>query len=487
MRNILLLLAVLLPFASMSPALGQTPGQTGTSDIDPLLEHALTRWTGDLDGILERGFIRVATANSPMYFRADGATEGGLAVEFQHIFETYLNNHYKKQRKRRSYAVVLMPMARDKIIPAVLNGVADIAIANLTITPERRKEVSFTIPTRKNVRELVVAGPSGAGVKSFDDLAATPIHVRRSSSYFEHLSALNTKRKAAGKPEIEVREIDDKLEDFDILELVNSEVIAATVVDDHKAEIYAEVLDGLRVIPELAVHEGGEIAWAVRPDNPDLLKAMNAFAKTVRKGSLTGNILIKRFFNKETLVENVGTDTAVKRFEETVDIIRNYAGLYEFDWLMITAQGYQESRLDQSKKSHVGAIGIMQVMPRTARDPVVGIPNIEIADANVHAGVKYLRHLFDHYFDDPEISDLDRVLFSFAAYNAGPGNIAKSRRKAAKMGLDPNVWFDNVEIATARSVSREPVIYVRNIYKYFVSYKFLQVAHRSKAGPANSQ
>ncbi|WP_420404964.1 transglycosylase SLT domain-containing protein [Nisaea sp.] len=450
-------------------------------EIDPLLEHALTPWKGDLAEILERGFVRVATANSPMYFRADGVTEGGIAVEFQHILESYLNKEYKKQRKRRSYAVVLMPMARDKIIPAVLNGIADIAIANLTITPERRKEVAFTIPTRKGVRELVVSGPAGRNIGSFDDLAGTPIHVRRSSSYHEHLLALNAERKSAGEPEIEVREIDSNLEDFDVLELVNSGVIAATVVDDHKVEIYAEILENLRVHEDLSVHEGGQIAWALRPDNPDLLASMNKFAKTVRKGSLTGNILINRFFNKNSLVQNIGSENSVRRFAETVDIIRNYSGQYEFDWLMITAQGFQESRLDQSKKSHVGAIGIMQVMPQTAKDPVVGIPNIDVADANVHAGVKYLRHLHDHYFDEPDISELDRVLLSFAAYNAGPGNISKARRRATKMGLDPNKWFDNVEIATARTVSREPVIYVRNIYKYYVSYKFLQHSFQTKA------
>lgn len=482
MRKLLALLVLVSALAFETSANGQNAKQPDEAvNLHPLLEHALTPWKGDLDGILERGFLRVATANSPMYFHADGIDEGGVAVQFQHIFESFLNENFKKQRKRRSYAVVLMPMARDKIIPALLNGVADIAIANLTITPERQKQVAFTIPTRKDVRELLVTGPEGAGVDSFDDLTGTPVHVRRSSSYYEHLMTLNVERKAAGKSEIAVHEIDANLEDFDVLELVNSGVIGATVVDDHKVEVYAEILEDLKVHNDLAVHEGGQIAWALRPDNPKLLASMNDFAKTVRKGSLTGNILLKRFFNKETLLENVGSEDSMKRFAGTVDIIRNYSGEYEFDWLMITAQGFQESRLDQSKKSHAGAIGIMQVMPQTAQDPVVGIPNINVADANVHAGVKYLRHLYDYYFNEPGISDLDRVLLSFAAYNAGPGNIAKSRRRATKMGLDSNIWFDNVEIATARTVSREPVIYVRNIYKYYVSYKFLQHSFLNKA------
>ncbi len=154
-------------------------------------------------------------------------------------------------------------------------------------------------------------------------------------------------------------------------------------------------------------------------------------------------------------------------------LLKTYAGKYDFDWLMIAAQGYQESYLDQSKRSPVGAIGVMQVMPATARDPNVAIPQIHLQEPNIHAGVKYLRFLRDRYFSDPVLSDLDRTLFSFAAYNAGPGNVAKARKRAAKLGLDPNQWLDNVEIAAAKVVSREPIVYVRNIYKYFVAYKLL--------------
>lgn len=140
---------------------------------------------------------------------------------------------------------------------------------------------------------------------------------------------------------------------------------------------------------------------------------------------------------------------------------------------MIAAQGYQESCLDQSKRSPVGAVGVLQVMPATAKDPNVGIPDIHLTEPNIHAGVKYLRFLRDHFCSDPSLSKLDQTPFSFAAYNAGPGNVAKARKRAAKLGLNPNVWLDNVEIAAAKVVSREPVIYVRNIYKYYVAYVVL--------------
>jgi soluble lytic murein transglycosylase-like protein len=169
------------------------------------------------------------------------------------------------------------------------------------------------------------------------------------------------------------------------------------------------------------------------------------------------------------------------KFVETFGLIRRHAATYNFDPLLIAAQGFQESGLDQSKRSPLGAIGIMQVMPSTARDPNVGISDIHIAERNVEAGVKYLRFVHDRYFSDPALSPLDRTLFSFAAYNAGPGNIAKARQHAEELGLDPNVWFDSVELAAARVISREPVIYVRNILRFYASYQ-LSEERRAAAG-----
>ena len=222
---------------------------------------------------------------------------------------------------------------------------------------------------------------------------------------------------------------------------------------------------------DLAINEGGSIAWAMRQKSPKLLSSVNEFVKQAKKGTLLGNILIKRYLTNVQWIDNVRSGEAQKRYEASIDIIKTYAGRYDFDWLMIMAQGYQESKLDQSKRSHAGAVGIMQVLPSTAADPNVGIPDIEQAEPNVHAGVKYLRFLRDRYFSSEDISPLDRVLLSFAAYNAGPRNIARAQKKAAQMGLDPNRWFGQLEVAAAKTISREPVLYVRNIYKYYVAYK----------------
>ena len=471
---------LLVCFGMLQPgvAAADSHSDAAISDEDAVLALANEPWKGDLDGILERGFLRLATANSPLYFSADGLDQRGLAVEIAREFEDFLDKAHPK--KGRHVRVILMPMARDEILQAVIDGRADVAAANLTITAERSGLVAFSEPTTKDIREIVITGPDAPKVMSLDDLVETKLYLRQSSSYFEHLEALNEKREAEGKSAIPVETMDEYLEDYDLLEMVDAGILPAIVVDSHKVKIWKPVFDNITLHEDLFINDGGEIGWAIRKDSPKFLSSLNEFIDSIRKGTLLGNVLIKRYIKNPKWIGNVRSETALSRYEETLEIIRRYADEYDFDWLMITAQGYQESGLDQSKKSNAGAIGIMQVLPTTAKDPSVNIPDISTPENNVHAGVRYLRWLRSTYYDDPEIAPVDRVLFAFAAYNAGPGNMKKARRRAEKLGLDPDVWFNNVEIGAAKAISREPVIYVRNIYKYYIAYKLLEQTREAR-------
>jgi membrane-bound lytic murein transglycosylase MltF len=168
-------------------------------------------------------------------------------------------------------------------------------------------------------------------------------------------------------------------------------------------------------------------------------------------------------------VRNATAEADWQRFEKTVALFRKYGERYSFDYLMVAALGYQESRLDQNARSHVGAIGIMQLMPETAQGLEVG--DITKAEPNVHGGFKYLRQIYDRHLDTGGLDEQNRTLFAIAAYNAGSGRVARLRAEASQKGLDPNVWFNNVELIAARRVGQETVIYVRNIYKYYIAYK----------------
>jgi membrane-bound lytic murein transglycosylase MltF len=243
------------------------------------------------------------------------------------------------------------------------------------------------------------------------------------------------------------------------------------VVDSHKADFWNQVFDNITVHKNLAVNRGGHIAWAMRKNSPKLKALVNEFIKSHKVGTLHGNILIKRYLKDASYVKDALSSKDRQRFESMVKIFHKYAGQYGFDFLMVAAQGYQESRLDQSVRSKAGAVGVMQLLPTTAKDPNVGIPDIEKLESNIHAGTKYLRFLLDRYFKDAPMTELNKWLFAFAAYNAGPARIAQLREKAPDMGLDPNRWFGHVEVVAAKTVGREPVDYVSNIYKYYVAYR----------------
>ncbi len=461
----------------LSSCVGLLLASAGSAVADSVDEAALQEfvaapWTGDLEGMRERGFVRLLTTYNPLYFTYDGIEQRGIVVESARAFEDHLGQ--ASNRKGGDLHVVLIPVARDELLPSLRAGRGDVVSANLTITPARQALVAFSDPMVPDVRELVVSGPAARGLGSLDDLSGTTLYVRESSSYYEHLAELNAVRERAGKTEIPVRKADERLEDYDLLEMVNAGLIPAVVVDGYKARLWAQVFDDIEVHEDIVTHSGGSLAWAVRNDSPELLAEVNAFVKVVRKGTMLGNILIKRYYGSTKWIDNIYSETGRERYRETIDLIQRYADLYEFDALMLTAQAYQESKLDQSTRSPAGAIGIMQVLRSTAADPNVDIPNIDEAEQNVHAGAKYLRFLRKRYFSSDEIAPLDRILFSFAAYNAGPRAIRRARQLAADMGFDRNVWFGNVEVAAARTISREPVVYVRNIYKYYIAYTQLE-------------
>jgi membrane-bound lytic murein transglycosylase MltF len=393
------------------------------------------------------------------------------------LFEDHLAEEIGRVR---SPTVVVIPVGRDELIPGLINGRGDVVMGNLTITPARQKLVDFGPPLHPNVDELVITGPAAKSIGSFDDLVKTGLYVRRSSSYFEHLQTLNAERKIQGKKPIPVTEADENLEDYDLLDMVNAGVIKAIVVDSHKATFWEQVFDKIKIHHHLSMHSGNQIAWAIRKNSPVLMKSITAFGKTVKKGSLLGNIVLKRYLSNTRWLNNALVGKDRKRYEETIEIIKKYAGQYEFDWLIIAAQAYQEWGFDRSKRSSAGAVGVMQLMPSTAADKAVGIPDVSTLENNVHAGVKYLNWLRQTYYSTETISPLDRVLFSFAAYNAGPGNMKRARRHAKKLGFDPNRWFGNVEIGMYRVVSGEPASYVRNIYKYYVTYQGLEKSRRAR-------
>ena len=426
-------------------------------------------WSGDLDGMVERRVIRVLTVYGLGRYFVDSGQEKGITYELFRKFEDEINK--REGRKHVRIHVVFIPVARDELIPGLLSGRGDIAAAGLTITPEREALIDFTVPISKELSEVLVTGPSAPSVSSINDLAGRDVYVRASSSYRSSLDALNRRLREEGLEETRIRDISELLEDEDLLELVNSGALEWAVVDDYKARIWSDVFENLVVRDDIVFRAGGQMGFAIRKDSPQLKSALNEFTKTHRQGTLQGNMLVNRYLRDFDWTKNALGADDYRRFREVAGIFEKYGNQYGVDYLIVAAQGYQESRLIQSARSGAGAIGIMQLLPSTAADPNVGIPDITKAEANIHAGVKYLDFIRKRYFNDPEMDEMNRTLFALASYNAGPARIAKLRAKAGQQGYNPHIWFDNVEIIAAQEIGRETVQYVANIIKYYVVYR----------------
>ena len=478
----------------------EAPPTTGSPQADsalavapqPSIDPEVAKFFGldqkhgdDLDAMRERRLIRALVPYSHTQYFFDGFTQRGLSYEALKLFEEHLNRKFKTRKSK--IHVVIIPVTRDELIPRLLDGTGDIALGGLTITPAREALVDFC-PFGMVVRELLVTGPADStALASAEDLSGREVWVRASSSYRESLEALNERLVAGGKPPVKIRAADEVLEAEDLLEMVNAGLIGATVVDDYVAEFWSKIFSQIHLHDEFALREGGHLGWALRRENPQLKAVVGEFLTANQVGTKTANILIQRYFEDTKWARNAYGQQDLERFRQVIALFQRYADRYRFDWLMCAAQGYQESQLNQKTRSPVGAIGVMQVMPATARSAEVGIPAIEQLEPNIHAGIKYMRVLADTYFPDLAADPREQMLFSLAGYNAGPTRIARLRKEAAASGLDPNLWFRNVEIVTARRVGSEPVRYVSNIYKYYVAYKV--VAERlgkegRPAGPA---
>jgi len=469
--------ALCVYFLLANPGLAQKPApQTRASEtltIDPM--EMQKPWIGDLDGMIERRVIRVLTVNSKTFYFHDKGVQRGTVVDIFRVFENDLNKKLaagkKLKGKNLKVKVFFIPLRRDQLLPALAAGKGDIVAANLTVTPERQQLVDFAPANMANVTEVVVSGRASPKVTSLDDLSGQEIFVRKSSSYYESLVALNEKFTAAKKAPVRLKEAPETLEDEDLLEMLDAGLVALVVVDKHKADFWKQIFPKLTVHENVVVRAGGEVAWAMRKGSPQLMATAADFVSRHKVGTAIGNQLLTQYLKNVKYVKNAASEEERRKFLALIHYFQKYGAQYDVDWLLMGAQGYQESQLNQNAKSPVGAIGVMQLMPATGKDMKVG--DIAETEANIHAGVKYMRWMIDRYYGQEPMTDLDKALFAFASYNAGAGRISSLRKEAAKRGLDPNVWFQNVEYVAAEKIGQETVTYVSNIYKYYIAYRLV--------------
>ncbi len=435
----------------------------------PLNVHISESYDDDLPGLLEKKYIRVLTTlNRTNFYISEGHLVG---YEYALVkgYEEFLNN--RTDQNGLKVVLEFITVSRDQLIPKLVSGYGDIAAAGLTITPERKDRVDFTRPYLTGINEVVITRKGRFRLKNVFDLSAKKVYVRKSSSYYDSLLRLNKKLRKKNKKPVKIIFLNEELETETALEMVDNGAIDITVADSHIARAWSEMLENIEINEDVVLRKNSKIAWMVRENNPILLSSLNAFLDTHKKGTLLGNIYFNRYYNDTGRLKNPLDPEEWEKLKQYKGVIKKYAKKYDFDWLLILAMAFQESELDHNQKSSAGAVGLMQVLPATAMDKNIGIPHVDRLDSNVHAGVKYLAFLRDHYFSSEDIPRQEQIRLSLAAYNAGPANISKARKMAEKMGLDKNRWFRNVELAALRTIGRETVQYVSNTNKYYVLYQ----------------
>jgi membrane-bound lytic murein transglycosylase MltF len=427
------------------------PSSDTTSKAGSPTDSISTAWTGDFDGMFERRSIRMLVPYSRTLFYMEEGKAHGLTADLAHDFETYLNQKHADALGGRPITVKVIPTTRDKLLPELVAGRGDIAGGNLTATALRMETADFVAPTQRDpALELLVSGPGAPRVTTLNDLSGKQVNVRQASSYFESLNALNEKLGAANKPSLKIVTMPDALEDEDMLELLNAGLFDFTVVDSWKAKLWAQTQPKIKVHDNIVLRTGGTIGWAMRKQSPKLQAELEGFYKTAsQQGLIEARLATYQTSLKEVATARAGQ--ASKRFEQTLEMFRKYGKQYPFDQLMLVADGY---------KSSLTAEQIAQ---------------------DVQTGTKYIDELMTKSFPDAKFSDLDRTLFIFASHKSGADNLARMRTEATKRGLDPNQWFNNVELPTAENYGMSSTAYVRDILKYRVAYNLITGAEAGQS------
>lgn len=439
-----------------------------------IIDRIQKPFTGDLDAIRKRHIIRVLVSHTRTNFFLTSKGFRGLEHDLLKAYEAYLNRGPRKQRYETHLTFIPLPFS--EILTKLQQGYGDIAASGLTITPERQKSVDFTSPYITDVEEILVSNTQSPPIKRLQDLAGKQVIVVGDSSYIIHLEKLNQTLGVMGLAPIEIVRADPLLEAEDLLELVNEHIYDYTVVDSHIGEIWSKVLENIKLHTNFVLYHNGKIAWAIQKNHPKLKASLNHFIQAYAKpGRFLGNAVYKKYFEDTYWIKKPLTHDLLKKVKCLQYYFEIYAEYYGFDWKLIAALAYQESRFNQHKKSNMGAIGIMQIKPSTSKDKNVDIPHINKLENNIEAGVKYLAFLRDRYFSDPRYTPEDRNNFALAAYNAGPARILQLQQDARRHGLNPYKWFYNVESLARNEIGRETVNYVTSIQKMKV---FLTASRR---------
>ncbi len=446
--------------------------QALANDLDEKTEY-LKQMHGDLPVLLKDRSIRVLVPFDNISFFMNKGHQDGLYVALMNKFKKFLERRHREYKGIKFYFI---PVRTDQMVKMVADGYGDIAMG-IEPTDDFRRFVDFSIPEKLWIKEIIAVRKGTLPINSIRDLSGVYVTVKKSSRSYESLKVVNVYLKAMQLPEMHIIKADEYLSDADLVDMVNRGEIQATVVNNYKLTLWRDLFPNVTFAEKVPVRTDGTLAWAIRHDSKELYREVNLFLRSYRDGTEWGTPIYDHYMRtrptyRSRYVSKHRNFMGIKSkdFVRYSNVFKKYATKFDLNWLLIMAQAYQESTLNPEARSAQGAVGIMQVLPSTANEWYVNVHSVHDVDNNVHAGTKYLRFLMDNYFNINGITSREQLFFAMASYNGGPGRILKYRKEAEKQGLNPNEWFNNVEIIAMAHGAMETVKYVRNIFSLYVSY-----------------
>jgi len=444
-----------------------------SSSENQLTDHINDHTFGDLKDILKERYIRILTTKNSFDYYIYQGTHKGFQYEMVKAFIDFLNKKYSKGKNVPKIQFELIPTDYNQLIPALLTGKGHIIAAGLSIEKNRKHTMYYSTSFR-TVNEIVIGNNPNS---QKENLYRKQFLVNKNSPYFQSLKKYNHNH--VFNKRIRILPLNNRLNSENIIELISLKKYDYTLVDEHIANMATTVFDGIYIVPQNFFKKDISISWAVRKESLQLLKEINQFIPKFKKGTLYGNLMSKEYFedvNRIGIRIIGGNNQLLSPYD---DLIKKYASIYKIDWRLLAALCFQESRFKQNIKNKWGAIGLFQIKKMTANEPYINISNIEgesNAENNIRAGIKYFAWIKNRYFDSvPDMSEKNKLRMTMAAYNAGPRSVINARKKAKALGLNSNKWFRNVELAMLKLNKIEPVNYVSEINKRYVSFRLLGI------------
>lgn len=427
-------------------------------------------WTGSYAQMLQRGQIRVAVPYDPTIYVNDKGAPRGLSVEMTKGLQAWINQQYASQLNGKLVSVKLIPTNSVDLLTSLSSGRADMVIGDLGLyepLPDARQYILSH--ATKMEREVLITGPSSGAITKAEDLSGQTVYGGRNTNFPATLAELNKNLKRERKPLVKLVSPVGTLDGEDLLEMVDSGLIPYVIMSDWRAKLWQPIYKKMVLHEDIFTKDSGWIGWGVRSTNQDLNEVITNFADSNGYDAALKSYRTQEYKEHLQGLKDPIEKSAWARFESMRPLFDKYGAQYNLDPLFIAALGFQETLLNQNAVSKVGAIGVMQLMPATGTS--LGVGDIHLLEPNIHAGADYMNQLITKYFPDAQFKGDNRALFAIASYNIGPNNVAKARDQAKAMGFDPNEWFKNVEFIATEKMGYEPMIYVRNVYKYFISYE----------------